>query len=79
MYVRDQADGPPEGVPTTGIQMLVDADQGTALVLQFYESAEDMETGERVFDAMDASDTPGERASVDRCELKLQRMGLDPA
>jgi hypothetical protein len=69
----EQADGPPEGVPSSGIQMLVDDEQGTAVVLQFYDSAEDMAEGERVFGAMDPSETPGARASVDRCEVKLDR------
>jgi hypothetical protein len=68
----NESDGPPEGVPSTGIQVLVDENQGTAVVLQFYGSAEDMDTGERVLDAMDASETPGTRASVDKCELKLE-------
>ena len=69
----EQSDGPPEGVPATGIQLLVDESQGTAVVLQFYDSAEDMETGGRVFAAMDPTDTPGTRASVDACELRLER------
>jgi hypothetical protein len=30
-----------------------------------------METSARIFEAMDASETPGARASVDSCELKL--------
>jgi hypothetical protein len=67
----DASDGPPPGVATTGLQMLVDADQGTAVVLQFFETAEDMRAAEEAFDSMDASETPGARASVDRCELKL--------
>ncbi len=28
---------------------------------------------EAVFDAMDASETPGARTSVDRCAIKLER------
>jgi len=69
----DESDGPPEGVPSTGIQLLFDESQGTAVVLQLFDSAEDLKTGEQVFEAMDASDTPGTRASVDRCELKVDR------
>jgi hypothetical protein len=30
-----------------------------------------MAAGARVFEAMDASETPGTRASVDACEVKL--------
>ena len=66
-----ESGGPPEGVPSTGIQLLFDESQGTAVVLQFYDTVEDLEAGERVLGAMDASETPGTRASVDKCELKV--------
>ena len=66
----DESDGPPEGIPATGLQILVDKDQGTAVVLQQFDSAEDMATAEAAFDAMDASETPGTRVSVDRTEMK---------
>ena len=68
-----EADGPPEGSRSTGVQVLFDESQGTAVVLQSFDSAEDMEAGERVFSGMDPSDTPGTRASVDRCELRVER------
>jgi hypothetical protein len=60
-------------VPSTAIQLLFDEDQGTALVLQSYDTVEDLKTGERVLDAMDSSETPGTRVSVDRCEVKVDR------
>jgi hypothetical protein len=63
--------GPPPGIPAGGLQMLFDAQSGTAVVLQLFDSAEDMEAAAREFEAMDASETPGTRASVDMCELKL--------
>jgi hypothetical protein len=68
----DESDGPPEGVPTTGLRILVDEGQGTAVVEQYFETTEDMEAGAQAFSAMDAADTPGTRASVDMCELKLE-------
>jgi hypothetical protein len=67
------AGGPPPGVPIKGLQMLFDEGQGTAVVLQLFDSAEDMGTGGEAFAAMDPSETPGTRASVDMCELKLER------
>lgn len=67
-----ESDGPPPGVTATGLQVLHDAQQGTAVVLQSFATAEDMNEAARVFDAMDASETPGTRASVDACELKLE-------
>ncbi len=66
------SEGPPPGVPATGLKVLFDATQGTAVVLQEFATAEDMSAGDKVFSAMDASDTPGTRASVDMCEVKLE-------
>jgi hypothetical protein len=60
-------------VPAKSLKVLFDGSQSTAVVLQYFESAEDMEAGAQVFDAMDASETPGTRASVDMCEMKLER------
>jgi len=65
-------DGPPEGVPSTGIKVLADQDQGSAVVLQYFDTAEDMAKGAEVLSAMDASETPGTRASVDACELIVE-------
>jgi hypothetical protein len=67
----EEAGGPPEGVPSTGIQIMVDEDQGTAVVVQLFDSEEDMRKGEEILEQMDASETPGTRASVDRGEIKL--------
>jgi len=67
-----ESDGPPPGVPSTGLKILFDESQGTAVVLQEFATAEDMETGAKVMTAMDPSETPGTRASVDACELKVE-------
>jgi hypothetical protein len=69
----EASDGPPPGVPATGLKVLFDEAQGTAVVLQQFASAEDMEAGAKVFDAMDSSETPGTRASVDMCELRFEQ------
>jgi hypothetical protein len=67
-----ESDGPPPGVPATGLTVLFDEAQDTAVVLQHFATAEDMSVGAQAFSAMDASETPGDRASVDMCELKLE-------
>ena len=67
-----EAGGPPPGVPTTALNVLFDEVQGTAVVLQYFETAEDMSTGAEVLSAMDPSETPGTRASIDMCELKIE-------
>lgn len=33
----EESDGPPPGVPATGLEMLYDESQGTAVVLQYSE------------------------------------------
>ena len=66
-----ESDGPPPGVSSSRLQVLSDAEQGTAVVLQYFDTADDMGAGARVFQAMDASETPGTRVSVDACEVRL--------
>ena len=67
----DRLEWPPQGIKASGLQMVLDEDQGTAVVVQLFGSADDMRGSEAVFDAMDPSETPGTRASVDRGEVKL--------
>jgi hypothetical protein len=67
-----EAGGPPPGVPSAGLGVLFDEAQGTAVVLQRFATPEDMDAAAKVFSAMDPSETPGTRASVDECELKLE-------
>ena len=69
----EESDGPPPGVAATGLDLLYDESQRTAVVLQYFETAEDMSAGAQAFSAMDPSETPGTRTSVDMCELKLKR------
>ena len=44
---------------------------GRQYIIQAFDSADDMRKAEAAFDAMDASETPGTRVSIDRGELKL--------
>jgi hypothetical protein len=66
-----EAEGPPPGIPAHRFAVLHDEAQGTAVVLQYFETAGAMEEAARALSAMDPSETPGRRASVDACELKL--------
>jgi hypothetical protein len=74
----EEAGGPPPDIPTTGLKVLFDEAQGTAVVMQHFETAEDMEAGAQAFSAMDPAETPGARASVDMCEVKLERTVSGP-
>lgn len=73
LNARVEDDGPPPGVELTRLVLLHDAAQGTAVVMQYFETAEKMEAAAKVFSDMDASETPGARSSVDMCEVKLER------
>ncbi len=69
----EESDGPPPGVDSTGMKFLVDESQGTAIFIGFFESEEKMRAANEIFEQMDASDTPGTRASVDQTEVKIER------
>ena len=65
--------GPPPGVPIKKLQVVFDERQGTAVVLQYFDDEEDLRIGAEAFAAMDPSETPGSRVSVDTGELKVER------
>ena len=68
----DGSEGPPVDIPAKGIQILHDADQRTAVVIQLFDTADDMAASEGPLNEMDPGDTPGTRASIDRCEVKAE-------
>ena len=68
-----ESSGPPVDIPAKGIQILHDPDQRTSVVIQLFETADDMAAAEEALDQMDPGDTPGTRASIDRCEIKAER------
>ncbi|MEA2363245.1 MAG: hypothetical protein QOD71_2390 [Thermoleophilaceae bacterium] len=65
-------EGPPVDIPAKAVQILHDPDQRTAVVIQLFETADDMSASEGALDGMDPGDTPGTRASIDRCEIKAE-------
>jgi hypothetical protein len=68
-------EGPPVDIPAKQVQILHDPDQHTAVVIQLFEAADDMAAAEAALESMDAADTPGTRASIDRCEVKAELSG----
>ena len=68
-----EADGPPEGIDSTGFQLLVDEQQGTAIFIGLFEDEQKMRDADAIFQQMDPTDTPGTRASVDQCEIRVER------
>jgi hypothetical protein len=69
----EQDGGPPPGVDASGFELFYDEAQGTAIFVGYFETEEKMRDASAVFEAMDPSETPGTRASVDLCEVKVQR------
>jgi hypothetical protein len=65
--------GPPPGVPIKKLELVFDEAQRTAIVLQYFDSEDSLRTGAEAFAAMDPSETPGRRVSVDTGELKVER------
>jgi hypothetical protein len=65
--------GPPEGVPATRFMLLLDRSSGTSLGISFFESEEDMRTGDRALNEMSPpADATGRRASVEFYEVAVE-------
>jgi hypothetical protein len=73
LVARIDESGPPPSVPIKKLELVFDEAQGTAVVLQYFDTEEDLRTGAEAFTAMDPSETPGTRVSVDTGELKVER------
>jgi hypothetical protein len=69
----EESDGPPPGVESSGMMLLSDASQGTAIFVGYFDDEGKMRDADAIFQAMDADDTPGNRASIDQCEVVLER------
>lgn len=77
----NNSDGPPEGVPATGVLILADRSKGTNYTIAFFDSEEDMRKGDETLNEMapPGPGTPGRRTSVDLCEVLVKRESGDRA
>ncbi len=73
IIARVEESGPPPGVDATGLELFVDESQGAAIFVGYFDTEQKMRDASAVFEQMDPSETPGTRASVDLCEVKVQR------
>ena len=73
LVARIEEGGPPPGVRISRLQLVFDEAQRTAVVLQHFRTAEDLQAGAETFAAMDPSETPGTRVSVDTGEVAVDR------
>jgi hypothetical protein len=69
----EESDGPPPGVKASSMKLLYDAEQSTAIFVAFFANEQDMRDADAIFEQMDSGDTPGSRASIDRCEVVVER------
>ena len=65
----------PEGVPASEIIVLHDPGAQKSLVVVFFESEADYQTGDAALSAMPASDTPGQRTSVTKYDVAYRMTG----
>lgn len=63
---------PPEGIPSTEILVLHDADAEKSLVLVFFDTEADYAQGDATLSAMAAGDTPGRRTSVGKYDVAVR-------
>ena len=70
----DAAEGPPPGVPSTGLKLIVNEEEGTVIFVGFFETEEDLRAGDAALREMDPpGGAPGTRASVDMGEIRVER------
>jgi hypothetical protein len=69
--------GPPEGVPATGFLLLADRENAQTYAIGFFDTEEDLKTGDAALSAMTPPGDMGTRSSVSLCEvaLKLEPQG----
>lgn len=77
MMRSNVSEGPPPGVKSTGVMMLVDPDGGRAPMIGLFETAADMRESEAALAAMDPPDGMGARAAVDVYEVATDARMLD--
>jgi hypothetical protein len=66
--VREDASGPPEGVPGKELLILTDRDAGKSLVIVFFETENDLRQGNATLNEMSP---PPEAGSVKRTDVGL--------
>jgi hypothetical protein len=70
----NSADGPPEGVPSSGIMVLADSDNGRSLVIGLFDTEDDLRAGDAALKAMDRPpDARGEISSTEFYEVTVER------
>ena len=70
----NSTEGPPEGVPSTGIMVLSDPQNGRSLIIGLFDSEDDLRTGDAALRAMDRPpQARGEISSIEFYEVAAER------
>jgi hypothetical protein len=67
----NQGERPPD-VPATEIVVLHDPDAAKSQVILFFDNEDDYNRGDQALNAMDTSDTPGQRTSVTKYDVAMR-------
>jgi hypothetical protein len=70
----DAGERPPD-VPATEIVVLHDPDAQKSQVILFFDNEDDYNRGDQALNAMDSSDTPGQRTSVSKYDVAMRMSG----
>lgn len=66
------ASGPPEGVPSTGLTLLIDPDNGRGVAVALFETEEDYRKGDETLNSMTPPDEGfGRRTGVSKYEVAV--------
>lgn len=66
------AEGPPEGVPSTGVTFLADPEGGRMMVIGLFETEEDLRAGDEVLNSMSPPQPMGTRAPIEVYEVAFE-------
>jgi hypothetical protein len=70
----EAAEGPPPGVPSTGVTVVADEEEGAVIIIGFFDTEQDLRAGDRALRSMDPPGGPlGTLASIDMGEILVQR------
>ncbi len=70
----ESSDGPPEGVPSSGIMVLSDPQNSRSLVIGLFDSEDDLRTGDAALRAMDRpQQATGNIDSIEFYEVAIER------
>src|SRR5437588_11839558 len=70
----NSAEGPPEGVPSSGILVLSDANAGRSLVIGLFDTEDDLRAGDQALKSMDRPpEARGDIGSIEFYEVTVER------